>query len=77
MDFANYNSTAILNKNVNFIRNEFQSYYKKNIVESVIDINKREFGIGDYGKKISARHLNFNSNDDLNYYLRTKTPFFI
>jgi DNA primase small subunit len=77
MNFKNYDISTILNKNINFIKNEFQNYYKNNLVESVININKREFGIGEYGKKISARHLCFNSNDDLNYYLRTNTPFFI
>jgi len=46
-------------------------------VSSIISPEKREFGVGDFGKKISARHLFFNSITDFNFYLKTNVPFHI
>ncbi|MFH0906492.1 MAG: hypothetical protein V1824_04100, partial [archaeon] len=65
------------NQNINFIRDKFRDYYKSVFVDNLIDIPKREFGIGEYGKKISARHLSFASVKDYNNYLRAYTPFYI
>ena len=74
MDGSNLSN---ITKNIYYLRDLFKEYYKNNPVDSPIEIQKREVGIGDFGKKISARHLAFQNNDQLNEYLRTKTPFFI
>ncbi|HZX19839.1 MAG TPA: DNA primase small subunit domain-containing protein [archaeon] len=60
-----------------FLRQHLRSYYSKNEINSVPEISAREFGIGDFGKKISNRHLDFKNNLELNSFLREKTPFYI
>jgi len=64
-------------RNVYYTKNLIRDYYKKNEVNSVVDIATREFGIGTYGKKISSRHLSFESHKAFNHYLRTQPPFFV
>ncbi len=77
MDGSNISNINQINHNIYFLRDLFKEYYKNNFVNSTIAIEKREIGIGDFGKKISARHLSFANDSALNEYLRTKTPFFI
>jgi len=62
-----------------YVRNKFRDYYKIHPVTAndIIDIEKREIGIGDYGKKISARHLSFSSLSSFNNYLASNTPFYV
>jgi DNA primase small subunit len=60
-----------------YLRQLLGGYYGSVNVCSVPDIAKREFGVGDFGKKISARHLSFSSFVDLNFFLREKVPFYI
>lgn len=62
---------------VSYLRNLFKDYYKNHPVTSTIEIQTREVGIGEYGKKISSRHLSFRNNDFLNKYLQEKVPFFV
>lgn len=62
---------------VSYLRDLFRNYYQHNPVTSTIALEKREVGIGEFGKKISARHLSFSNNTELNKYLVEKTPFFI
>lgn len=62
---------------INFIRHKFKDYYNSNYASNIVEPSKREFGIGEYGKKISSRHLFFGNLDDFNKYLITKTPFFV
>ena len=62
---------------INYIRNKFKDYYSKHYAENIKDIDTREFGIGDYGKKISKRHLFFSDLNSFNSYLRKQTPFFV
>ncbi|MDD3178041.1 MAG: hypothetical protein PHR26_00820, partial [Candidatus ainarchaeum sp.] len=62
---------------INYIRQKFKDFYMQNYVSKIIDVSKREFGIGDFGKKISSRHLFFKNLDDFNKYLVIKTPFFV
>ena len=54
-----------------------RSYYKSVTVDSIPEIASREFGVGEFGKKISSRHLEFKTNSALNQYLRTNAPFYI
>ena len=59
------------------LRQMLRSFYGKNVIDTVPDISSREFGIGEFGQKISSRHLSFRSSSELNSFLREKTPFYI
>ena len=41
------------------------------------EIDRREFGIGDFGKKIVRRHMSFGDYAELNSFLRNEAPLFI
>jgi DNA primase small subunit len=60
-----------------YLRQLLGRYYGSVNICSVPDIAKREFGVGDFGKKISARHLSFSGFESLNVFLREKVPFYI
>ncbi len=60
-----------------FLKQQFSKYYSKNSVESVPEVEKREFGIGEFGKKISSRHLSFKSYLDFNSFLVREAPLFV
>lgn len=62
---------------ISYLRDLFKNYYRNNPVTSPIAIETREVGIGEYGKKISSRHLSFRDVSGLNKYLVEKTPFFV
>lgn len=62
---------------VDFLKEKFKSYYSRSFVDSVTGIEKREFGIGEFGKKIISRHLSFNSSKAFNDFLRDSVPFFV
>jgi len=62
---------------VSYLRDLFKKYYVNNPVTSPIAIETREVGIGEYGKKISSRHLSFKDVSNLNKYLVERTPFFV
>jgi len=66
-----------LNNKILFFTNKFKDYYKQNYVSCIVDVSKREFGIGTINSKISKRHLSFNSLNDFNTYLKTTTPFYV
>jgi len=70
-------STYFNSYSVNYVRTKFKNYYLNNNVTSIVSPERREFGIGDFGKKISSRHLFFNSINDFNFYLKTNVPFHI
>lgn len=59
-----------------FVARHFKEFYS-NADVSVPSISQREFGVGDFGKKISRRHLSFQSDSDLNFYLKQEAPLFI
>jgi DNA primase small subunit len=59
-----------------WINNLIQGYYSKNR-KSIYNVEKREFGIGDFGKKIARRHLAFASDADLNAFLAREAPLYI
>jgi len=59
------------------LRRLLKGFYDSTEINSVPEIGSREFGIGEFGKKISARHLAFKNATELNDFLREKTPFYI
>jgi len=65
------------NNTINFLFNKFRSYYEKKFVDSVKEIERREFGIGAFGKKITERHLAFDSSRQFNEFLREEAPFYV
>ncbi len=71
MSYANENET------IRYLTKKFKEYYLKNTVSCVVDISKREFGIGTFHSKISQRHLSFNNLEAFNTYLRITAPFHI
>jgi DNA primase small subunit len=62
---------------IKFFTEKFKEYYQKNYVSAIIEVSKREFGIGTIHSKISQRHLSFVSLEDFNNYLRHTPPFYI
>ena len=60
-----------------FLRKKFRDYYSRTTLRPAVRVDEREFGIGEFGKKISSRHLSFSSNDELNFFLRNEVPFYI
>ncbi len=63
--------------NEDYFKNVFQEFYKKHYIKAPYEIEKREFGIGFFGKKIGKRHMEFKNNDDLNLFLKENVPMFI
>jgi len=59
-----------------WINNLLRGYYSKNR-KSIYNVEKREFGIGDFGKKIARRHLAFLSDTELNAFLSAEAPLYI
>lgn len=60
-----------------FLLSKLKEFYNSFDVDSVPQIDSREFGFGEFGKKISNRHLSFKNKQELNSFLREKTPFYI
>ncbi|MCL5433768.1 MAG: DNA primase catalytic subunit PriS [Candidatus Marsarchaeota archaeon] len=63
------------NKTILLVKEYIKYYYKNNKIE-IKDIDKREFGFGDFENKISFRHYAFK-NDNLlkNYFINNAPPF--
>lgn len=59
-----------------FLKKVFSAYYQNNFIDSVPDIQFREFGFGIFKKKIANRNLAFSSADEMNSFLRTNNPMF-
>lgn len=66
-----------MQEDYNFLKQKIKNYYVENIVPAPVEIEKREFGTGDFGKKINLRHLFFSSINELNDFLKKDSPFFI
>jgi DNA primase small subunit len=62
---------------IDFLKKKFSEHYKKNPVNSVPRLNEREIGYGEYGKKISSRHLSFSNEKEFNEFLINFTPFYV
>jgi DNA primase small subunit len=60
-----------------FLRERFASYYRQHAIAEPPAIEKREFGTGSFGKKISQRHLSFPSHETFNDFLQKETPLFV
>lgn len=60
-----------------FLGNAFSWHYSRSRLVPPPSVEKREFGIGSFGKKISNRHLSFASDKALNDYLASEAPLFI
>ncbi len=60
-----------------FLKARFRDYYSRSFVDSVPAIEKREFGIGEFGKKITSRHLSFKTAKDFNFFLSREAPFYV
>lgn len=60
-----------------FLKEKFRGYYRNNPVKGPPLIEKREFGIGDFGRKITQRHLSFASAKYLNDFLASEAPMYI
>ena len=57
----------------------FGEYYSKQDIRDITPdkVSQREFGVGDFERKIKFRHMEFKGSIDLKSYLTTKTPAFI
>ncbi len=62
-------------KEIQFALERFRNYYQQAEFD-IVQIDKREFGIGNI-KKIDARHLAFTSEDAFRSYLMNNTPLFV
>ncbi|MDD5163911.1 MAG: DNA primase small subunit domain-containing protein [Candidatus ainarchaeum sp.] len=60
-----------------FLKKHFSGFYKANFVEDPPEPGQREFGIGEFGRKITQRHLSFSSLSEFNSFLQKETPFFV
>lgn len=60
-----------------YVRKRFSEYYSTARDIAVKEIEKREFGIGSWEKKIEMRHLSFGSIFELKDYLINDTPFYV
>lgn len=59
------------------LRDAFRRYYQSHAVPAPPSVEKREFGVGDYGRKIVRRHISFVSEREFRRYLREHAPLYI
>ncbi|MFA5357332.1 MAG: DNA primase small subunit domain-containing protein [archaeon] len=59
-----------------FLKNNFKKYYENNFVDSVREVERREFGYGVFGRKIADRNMAFSSSREMNNFLRQQSPLF-
>ncbi len=59
------------------LRDAFRRYYRSHDVPPPPDLERREFGVGDYGRKIVRRHMAFVSGREFRKYLRDEAPLYI
>lgn len=64
-------------KEEEFLLKKFSEFYSHHRVEFPSNVDKREFGTGSFGKKISNRHLAFSSAKEFNEFLVKETPLFV
>lgn len=64
-------------KTQQFLTKQLKEYYTNNKIPAPKEVEKREFGWGGFGQKISTRHFEFKSESDFNNFLRTQIPFYI
>ncbi|MEK6972890.1 MAG: DNA primase small subunit domain-containing protein [archaeon] len=69
-----------LNENANeqgFLRKKFQEFYAGNEINYPTKVANREFGIGEFGKKIVKRHMAFSNPNFFNAFLKEDVPFYV
>ncbi|PIU02987.1 MAG: hypothetical protein COT55_00570 [Candidatus Diapherotrites archaeon CG09_land_8_20_14_0_10_32_12] len=59
-----------------YLKSKYKGFYQNHFI-TVDNIEKREFGIGIFGKKIANRHLEFKNNYVFNDFLRREAPFYV
>jgi len=64
---------------ISIAKDLFGQYYKRVPVEEIAPqfTERREFGVGDFDKKIAFRHLSFKSGEELKKYLVANAPPFM
>ncbi|MEM4195519.1 MAG: DNA primase catalytic subunit PriS [Candidatus Anstonellales archaeon] len=60
----------------NWIKSRFRRYYVKHELKPDA-VEQREFGYGNWEKKIEARHLSFENSEKLNEFLREHAPLYV
>ena len=55
----------------------FRRYYRSHEVPAPPAIERREFGVGAYGRKIVKRHMSFATEREFQNYLKTNAPHYI
>lgn len=59
-----------------FLKKHFKKYYEKNFIDTVSNVEKREFGFGIFKRKIANRNIAFQNSEKMNEFLRNSTPLF-
>ncbi len=60
------------------LRDAIKKYYTSTRISAPPEIEKREFGYSkEVGQKIRTRHVSFQSEEELNKFLRAESPFYI
>ncbi|MGB9719532.1 MAG: DNA primase catalytic subunit PriS [Candidatus Anstonellales archaeon] len=59
-----------------WIKSRFRSYYARHELKPDA-VEEREFGYGDWDRKIEARHLAFENSEKLNEFLRENAPLYV
>ena len=59
------------------LKDAFRRYYRSHSVPAPPNIDEREFGVGDYGRKIVRRHMSFATEREFQRYLREEAPLYI
>ncbi|MEM2974313.1 MAG: DNA primase catalytic subunit PriS [Candidatus Micrarchaeia archaeon] len=63
--------------NEELVRKKFSEYYRPHNITGPSNIASREFGFGNWTKKIASRHFSFISDKELQSYLIRNSPFFV
>ncbi len=64
-------------KTISLVKSLFKEYYSKSDDYMPEGIDKREFGFGDFEKKIAVRHLAFKDSKEFKSYVVSNSPPFI
>ena len=64
-------------KSLGFVRGLLKGYYEKATDIAPRNIERREFGFGDYDRKIAYRHYAFKNEKELKVYLVSNVPPFV
>ncbi len=64
-------------KSLGVVRSLLKGYYERASGLAPVSVEKREFGFGDYERKIAYRHYAFKSEKDLKDYLIRNVPPFV